>query len=209
MRTVFYDVNYICQQCNRAEIGKVTTVRIEKGVRGADEMLAYSWRMKTTNISRDQQSFEEGIKNSKNSHWKQNKLPCEGRELSNPVEQRGACGHWDRNLRDKTRFRERYLRRRAEPRGPATLSRRAHMLRRIKKCPYARSVSVGMMLEARAWCLQSGSICEKELWKSNRAERVVCLCVGRQLRRTCFLFSKTLSLPTALSEEWYLTCPIS
>lgn len=42
MRTVFYDVNYICQQCNRAEMGKVMMVRIEKGVCGADEMLADS-----------------------------------------------------------------------------------------------------------------------------------------------------------------------
>lgn len=39
----------------------VTMVRIEKGVHGADEMLADSPRMKATNISRDQQSFEEEI----------------------------------------------------------------------------------------------------------------------------------------------------
>lgn len=62
MRTVFYDVSYIRQQCNRAEMCKVTMIRIEKGVHRADEMLADSWRMKATNISRDQQSFEEGIK---------------------------------------------------------------------------------------------------------------------------------------------------
>lgn len=210
MRTVFYDVSYLCQQGNRAEMGKVTMVRIEKGVHGADEMLADSWRMKATNISRDQQSFEEGIKKNQEQPLKPEQVALW--KESSPVEQRGACGHWDRSLSDKAAFRERFFL--EDVQSPEVL---LYSAGEPTGSGWPRSTHMHVPFRW-VWCLrQEPDVCNLAASVRKSFENITGLREGHvpfggrgdSAQKGLLSVLRTLSLPTALSEGWYLICPIS